>query len=50
MSEKEKNLAEIICSAVPNMSDFDKGYFLAKAEEAIGRNVKEPYEQSNPDE
>jgi hypothetical protein len=32
MSEKEKKIAEVIAKALPNMSEFDKGYFLGKAE------------------
>jgi hypothetical protein len=31
MSEKEKTIVEKI-KAIPNMSDFDKGYFLGKVE------------------
>ena len=29
MSEKEKKIIESIAKAVPNMSEFDKGYFRA---------------------
>ena len=32
MSEKEKNILESIAKAVPNMSEFDKGYFLGVGE------------------
>nr|DAT80906.1 MAG TPA: hypothetical protein [Caudoviricetes sp.] len=32
MSEKEKNILESIAKAVPNMSEFDKGYILGKTE------------------
>lgn len=32
MSEKEKTIVEKIKKAIPNMSDFDKGYFLGKVE------------------
>lgn len=32
MSEKEKKIIESIAKAVPNMSDFDKGYFLGVGE------------------
>lgn len=32
MSEKEKKILESIAKAVPNMSEFDKGYFLGKTE------------------
>lgn len=32
MSEKEKKIIESITKAVPNMSEFDKGYFLGVGE------------------
>lgn len=32
MSEKEKKIAEKLAKALPNMSDFDKGYILGKIE------------------
>lgn len=32
MSEKEKKILESIVKAVPNMSEFDKGYFLGVGE------------------
>lgn len=32
MSEKEKQILETIDEALPNMSEFDKGYFLGVAE------------------
>ena len=32
MSEKEKKILESITKAVPNMSEFDKGYFLGVGE------------------
>lgn len=32
MSEKEKNVVEKLKKAIPNMSDFDKGYILGKVE------------------
>lgn len=41
MSEKEKSLAEVIKEAIPKMTDFDKGYFLAKAESAMERAEEE---------
>lgn len=30
MSEKEKRIVEKLKNAIPNMSDFDKGYILGK--------------------
>ena len=32
MSEKEKKILESITKAVPNMPEFDKGYFLGVGE------------------
>ena len=32
MSEKEKKILETIAKAIPNMSDFQKGYFLGVGE------------------
>lgn len=32
MSEKEKRIVEKLKETLPNMSDFDKGYLLGKAE------------------
>lgn len=33
MSEKEKKILESITKAVPNMSEFDKGYSLGSAKQ-----------------
>lgn len=32
MSEKEKRIVEKLKNAIPNMSEFDKGYILGKTE------------------
>lgn len=32
MSEKEKRIVEKLKGAIPNMSEFDKGYILGKTE------------------
>ena len=32
MSEKEKKIVEKIKKTMPNLSEFDKGYFLGKVE------------------
>lgn len=32
MSEKEKRIIEKLKEAIPNMSEFDKGYILGKTE------------------
>lgn len=36
MSESEKNIIKIIAAALPNMTEFDKGYFLGVAESRAG--------------
>ena len=32
MSEKEKRIVEKLKEVIPNMSEFDKGYILGKAQ------------------
>lgn len=32
MSDKDKKILETIAKALPNMTEFDKGYFLGTAE------------------
>ena len=32
MSEKEKEIIETLVAAIPDMSEFDKGYLLGKGE------------------
>lgn len=44
MSEKEKKMADTIKKALPKMTDFDKGYFLAKAESAMEEAMKKEAE------
>lgn len=41
MSEKEKEIAEKVAEALPNMSERDKGYFLGYAEGIISRDKRE---------
>lgn len=38
MSEKEKKILESITKAVPNMSEFDKGYILGVGETIANKN------------
>lgn len=38
MSEKEKKIMQTIASALPNMSEMDKGYFLGYAEAMANQN------------
>ena len=47
MSEQEKKMAEVIRDGFTRLSEFDKGYFLAKIEEAAERVQKK---EENKDE
>ena len=38
MSETEKHILETIKKAMPNMSDFDKGYLLGLSESKAGES------------
>ncbi len=40
MSEKEKKILDTIATAVPNMSDFDKGYLLGMGEAMVRQKEK----------
>lgn len=41
MSEKEKDIMGTIEKAIPKMSEFDKGYFLARAEAALEKKERD---------
>lgn len=41
MSEKEKRIIEAVAEALPNMSDFDKGYMLGVAESNRAKKQEE---------
>lgn len=45
MSEKEKKILESITKAVPNMSEFDKGYFLG-----VGETIAKYKNADKPDD
>lgn len=45
MSEQERKMAEVIREGFPQLSEFDKGYFLAKIEEAAEKAQRK--EQTN---
>lgn len=47
MSEREKKIIEAVAEALPNMSDFDKGYMLGLAESNRAQDTKET--KSNED-
>lgn len=40
MSEKEKRIIEKLKDAIPNMSEFDKGYILGKMESFSENNLE----------
>lgn len=40
MSEKEKRIVEKLKEAIPNMSEFDKGYILGKMESFSENNLE----------
>lgn len=39
LENQEKKFVTTLCKALPYMSDFDKGYFLGKAESCAERNL-----------
>ena len=41
MSEKEKRIVEKLKEAIPNMSEFDKGYILGKTESFSENNLEQ---------
>lgn len=45
MSEKEKQVVEKLKEAIPQMSDFDKGYILGKVESMAERKKEETEEK-----
>lgn len=45
MSEKEKQVVEKLKEAIPQMSDFDKGYILGKVESMAEREKEDAEEK-----
>ena len=45
MSEKEKNVMERLVKVLPELSDFDKGYILGKAEQTAEKRREESKEE-----
>lgn len=41
MNEKEKKILKTIAEALPKMTEFDKGYFLGKAESKADERKRE---------
>ena len=49
MSEKEKQILEAITKAIPNMSEFNKGYLLGMGEATASNKKQECEEQKEGD-
>ena len=45
MSEKEKQVVEKLKEAIPQMSDFDKGYILGKVESTAEQKKEDAEEK-----
>lgn len=41
MSEKEKRVVEKLRDAIPNMTDFQKGYVLGMVESSVSKNSEQ---------
>lgn len=50
MSEKEKKILETIATAVPKMSEFDKGYLLGMGEAMVKQKSEEKNQDKKEDE
>lgn len=50
MSEKEKKILETIATAVPKMSEFDKGYLLGVGEAMVKQKSEEKNQDKKEDE
>lgn len=46
MVEDEMKILNVIAKALPNMSEFDKGYFLGIAESKVANKEKQEKEQA----
>lgn len=45
MSEKEKKILETIATAIPKMSEFDKGYLLGMGEAMVSKKKEAKAEE-----
>lgn len=45
MSEKEKEIVEKLNNALPNMSEFDKGYILGMVENLVSEQTEKEREK-----
>ncbi|MEQ3231641.1 hypothetical protein [Fusicatenibacter saccharivorans] len=45
MSEKEKKILETIATAIPKMSEFDKGYLLGMGEAMVSKKKEAKTEE-----
>mgnify|MGYP001783085094 CR=1 FL=1 len=50
MSEQEKKVLDTIADALPNMSEFDKGYLLGMGEAMAGNKERAECERGEQDE
>ena len=50
MSEKEKKILETIATAVPKMSEYDKGYLLGMGEAMVKQKSEERNQDKKEDE
>lgn len=50
MSEQEKKVLDTIADALPNMSEFDKGYLLGMGEAMAGNKERAESERGEQDE
>lgn len=50
MSEREAVLLGKITDAIPNMTDFDKGYLLGKVEEMAASKEREQLKRTDEDQ
>lgn len=45
LSDKEKQVSDALAAAMPNLSEFDKGYILGLTESAIKKSNKDSSEK-----
>lgn len=50
MSEKEKQILETMTKAIPNMSEFDKGYLLGMGEAMVSNKRQQENKEGETDE
>lgn len=50
MSEKEKRVVEKLRDAIPNMTDFQKGYVLGMVESSVSKHSEQEEENNERSE